>query len=130
MIHTLVFTLVEGAFGVARLAPSAEVPSWGRSGPFVSITRNDEELSIVCREGDIPDGVRSERGFRCLKIEGPFDFSAVGVIASFATALASAAISVFVISTFDTDYLMIKTADFDRAARVLREAGHTVRLKG
>jgi len=126
--HSLAFTLLDGSFAVVKLGPMEETPSWAGGGPFVSVTRTDEELSVVCREGRVPGGARSERGLKCLKVEGPFDFAAVGVVASFASALAIAAVSIFVVSTFDTDYLLVKEADLDKAAAVLREAGHRVHL--
>jgi hypothetical protein len=116
----------DGTFAVSKLPADAPLPSWAEGGPFVSITRTADELSIVCREEDVPVGVDSERGWRCLRVEGRLDFTLVGVMASLVGPLAGAGIPVFVVSTFDTDYLLVKAGDFDRAAAQLREAGHRV----
>src|SRR5262249_2862615 len=89
----------------ARRRPSAPLPQWPR-GDLVSITRTGEELSIVCSEYAVPQDVRCEGGWQCLQVVGPIDFSAVGVLTSLVRPLSEAGISVFVLSTFDTDYLM------------------------
>ncbi len=124
--HKLRLDPLEGSFAVCRLAPDAPLPAWAASGPFVSITRTADELSVVCREDVIPDGVRCERGWRCLRVAGTLDFSLVGVLASLLGPLAEAGISVFVVSTFDTDYVLVKATNFEQAVGVLRRAGHTV----
>ena len=81
---------------------------------------------MVCREDVIPEGVRCERGWRCLRVSGTLDFSLIGVLASLLDPLARAGVGVFVLSTFDTDYLLVKQADWQRAAEVLERSGHTV----
>ncbi|OAI40482.1 amino acid-binding protein [Planctomycetaceae bacterium SCGC AG-212-D15] len=121
--HTL--CVLDGIFSICRLDPNAPLPSWA-SGSFLSITRSPDELSIVCPAAVVPDGVGCERGWRCLKVQGPFDFSVVGVVASIIGPLAEAGVSVFVVSTFDTDYLLVKQERLERAVEVLRKAGHTV----
>jgi hypothetical protein len=118
--------VLPGRFAVARLPARAPLPRWALSGPFHSITRTASELSIVCREGRVPAGVRREDGFRCLAVRGPFAFEAVGVLASLATPLARARIPILVISTFDTDYLFVRQVHLARAVRALRRAGHAV----
>ncbi len=112
--------------GIARLPPSSAIPEWAHAGPFSSVTKTPEELSIVCRDSSIPDGVRSERGFACLQVAGPLDFSLTGVLASLANPLAEAEVSIVAISTFDTDFVMVKSAELEPALRVLRAAGHVV----
>src|SRR5262249_23317011 len=99
-------TLLSGTFAVCRLEPGATLPAWAVAGSFFSITRTTDALSIVCDQAVVPDGVRSERGWRCLKLAGPIPFSTVGVLASLVGPLADAGISVFAISTFDTDYYL------------------------
>jgi hypothetical protein len=89
-------------------------------------TRTGEELSVVCRQEAVPDGVRCERGWRCLRVAGQLDFWLVGGLSSLLGPLADAGVSVFVVSTFDTDYLLVKASDFERAVDVLRRAGHEV----
>jgi hypothetical protein len=124
--HQLTLVLLPGAFAVCGLDPNEAVPSWATRGTFVSVTRTPNELSVVCREEDVPEGVRCERGWRCLQVPGPLDFSLVGVLASLLTPLAEAGVSVFALSTFDTDYLLVREADLERAERALRTAGHEV----
>ena len=116
---------IRGRYAVARLDASERVPSWPR-GDFVSITRTPDELSIVCDEDAVPKDVRAERGWRCLAVEGPIPFEVTGVAASLANALADARISVFLLSTFDTDYVLVKDEAFERACDALRAAGHDV----
>jgi hypothetical protein len=116
---------MRGRYAIARLDASATVPSWPR-GDLVSITRTPDELSIVCSEDAVPQDVRAERGWRCLAVEGPIPFETTGVAASLTNALAEARISVFVLSTFDTDYVLVKDDTFGRACDALRAAGHEV----
>jgi len=123
---THVLTLLRGIFAVCRIEPGSAVPAWATSGTFFTITRTVEELSIVCDQSIVPDGVRCERDWRCLKLAGPIPFTTVGVLASLVTPLADAEISVFGISTFDTDYLLVKEECFERAVAALRQAGHDV----
>ena len=111
-----------GALAVCRLAPDAVVPDWA-AGPFVSVTRTPEELSVVCDEAGVPDGVRAERGWRALELEGPIDFNLTGVLAGLTVPLADAGISVFVISTFDTDWLLVREPQLPDALTALRQAG-------
>jgi uncharacterized protein len=118
---------LDGSFAVCRLAADAPVPGWAAGGPFVSIARTEDELSVVCREGAVPEGVRCEGGWRCLRIAGRLSLSLVGILASLLGPLAEAGVSVFVVSTFDTDYLLVRVADFQRAVDVLRSAGHALR---
>jgi hypothetical protein len=85
-----------------------------------------DELSIVCRQEVVPEGVVCERDWRCLRVAGTMPFTVVGVLASLTAPLAGAGISVFVLSTFDTDYVLVKSADSERAMAVLRAAGHEI----
>src|SRR5262245_55974633 len=113
--HKLTVDPLDGTFAVCHLARDAPLPAWLADGPFVSLTRTADELSLVCRQEAVPEGVRCERGWRCLRVAGTLDFSFVGVLASLLGPLADAGVSVFVVSTFDTDYLLVKQADFQRA---------------
>jgi hypothetical protein len=122
----LTLVVMDDTFAISELPADAPLPGWAQGGPFVSMTRTPDEVSIVCREEDVPVGVNSERGWRCLRVAGPLAFSAVGILASLIEPMARAGIPVFVVSTFDTDYLLIKAGDFDRAVEELRQAGHTV----
>lgn len=118
-------TLLEGRFAVCRLAADATVPAW-TAGPFIAMTRTPDELSIVCRQEDVPDGVRREPGWRCLRVVGTLEFALVGVLASLLAPLADAGIPVFVISTFDTDYLLVKEDHLHDTVAILRGAGHDI----
>jgi hypothetical protein len=110
---------------VCRLAPEAAMPSWVR-GTFLSMTRTRDELSIVCDDDAVPADVKAERDWRALQVVGPIPFETTGVAAALVTPLAAAGISVFLIATFDTDYLLVKNDAFARAIDILREAGHDV----
>ena len=119
--------VVPGRYAVCQLDAVAEVPGWV-SGAVTSVTRTPAELSIICSEECVPGDVRSESGWRCLRVVGPLEFSMVGVIASLTGVLADAGLSVFVVSTFDTDCLLVKQADLDTAVKSLTSAGHSVSL--
>lgn len=109
---------------VCRLGADESTPEWAHAGSFLSTTRTSDELSVVCLEEAVPPGIRCEKGWRCLRVEGPLDFSEVGILASLTAVLAAAGISLFAISTFDTDYLLVKAVDLERAVAALGEAGH------
>ena len=118
---TLTLTVMPGRLAVCRLDPQAAVLDWALRGDFCSIARTTDELSIVCNEAGVPEGVLCERPWAALKVEGPLDFSLTGVLASLAQPLAEANISIFVVSTYDTDYLLVKWGDLERAVAVLMQ---------
>ncbi len=124
--HKLTLVPLGGTFAGCHLDGDAPLPAWVAGGPFISISRTADELSVVCRDEAVPAGVRCERGWRCLRVAGTPDLSLVGVLASLLGPLAEAGVSVFVVSTFDTDYLLVKAPDFERAVGVLEQAGHSV----
>jgi hypothetical protein len=125
MPHRLTLRLLSGGYAVCRLPADADAPGWA-GGELVSVTRTADELSVVCREDEVPDGVRCERGWRCLRVGGTLDFGLVGVLASLLVPLADAGVSVLALSTFDTDYLLVKGADLTKAVEALQAAGHVV----
>ncbi len=94
--------------------------------PFWSITRTAEELSLVLPEDAIQPGWKVEKGWRALQVPGPLDFAMVGVIANISSPLAKAEISIFSLSTYNTDYILLKEADLERAKSVLLQAGYVV----
>jgi hypothetical protein len=122
----MIFSRLRDTFAIARLSPAEPTPKWP-SGEFVSITRAADELSIVCRESSVPAGTHADRGWQCLRLEGPIPLSTTGVAAEFASILSKAGISIFIISTFDTDYLLMKGDRIDLATDALQAAGHSVR---
>ena len=115
--------LLQGSLAICRLAPDAAVPDSLETAELLSVTRTPDELSIVCRETpDLPG--RVERGWRCLAVDGTLEFDQVGILASLAQPLAQAGISIFVVSTYDTDYLLVKQGRLESALEALRTAGH------
>jgi hypothetical protein len=118
-------SILPNPLAVARLSPDTAVPEWAR-GTFTSITRTHEELSIVCNDDAVPADVRAERHWRALKLEGPIPFEMTGVASALLAPLAAAKISIFLISTFDTDYLLLRGSDLDRATGILRGAGYAI----
>jgi len=125
-MQALKLRLMPFRLAVCRLDPSAMLPAWPAGLPFWSVTRTDEELSLVLGEDNIPADWRAERGWRCLKVQGPLDFDQTGVLASLASPLARAGISIFAISTYDTDYLLLRELDLPRVIQVLSACGHLV----
>ncbi|MBI5565893.1 MAG: ACT domain-containing protein [Chloroflexi bacterium] len=121
----LTLSVLPESLMICRLDQAAAIPAWA-TGDFISITRTSDELSIVCNERDVPPGVKTDRNWRALKIEGPLDLSLTGVLASIAVPLAEAKINLFAISTFDTDYVLVKAHRVAEAIGVLRSAGHRV----
>jgi putative acetyltransferase len=116
---------VPGIFAVCKLPTGSTIPSWATSHLF-SITGTSDELSVVCRQESVPGGVQCERDWRGLRVAGAMAFSLVGVLASLTTPVAKAGVGVFVFSTFDTDYLLVKSVDYDKAVAAMRAAGHLV----
>ena len=114
-----------GLYTVCRLPPDAPWPIWAK-GDFVTISLTADELSVVCAAECVPADVRCERSWRCLRVAGVIDFSEVGVLSSLTAPPAEAGISVFAVSTFDTDYLLVKEQSWKSACQVLRRAGHQV----
>ncbi|HLX39843.1 MAG TPA: ACT domain-containing protein [Ktedonobacteraceae bacterium] len=110
---------------VCRLLPSEDVPAWvWREKSLVSITYTVDELSIVCASEHVPDDVQCERGWRAMKVQGPLDFSLTGILAAIAAPLAGADIAIFALSTYDTDYILVKEDTLQQAVTVLRQYGH------
>jgi hypothetical protein len=114
---------------ICRFEPWAPLPDWIEKPGFYSITRTAEELSVVCSQERVPLEAESETGWRCFQLSGSFDFSEIGIIFSLTQPLAENDISVFVISTFDTDYLMVKAESFTKAIDVLTAQGHQVKAE-
>jgi hypothetical protein len=121
--------LLPDLFAIYRLDPKASLPAWAIAGSssLVSVTRTANEFSIVCAQENAPEeDVRCERDWRCLMVEGPLDFSLAGVLSALLAPLAEAGVSIFALSTFDTDYLLVRAAQLDLAVETLSAAGHPV----
>ena len=127
MGHTL--TLLEGRLAVCRCDPDEAVPDWFEPRlPLSSLVRSEQDLTLVTPEDGLPEDVKGERGWRALRVEGPFDLtSTFGVIAGITSPLAAAEVSVLSISAYDTDYVLVQEKELDRATQALRDAGHEVR---
>jgi putative acetyltransferase len=119
--------VLDGTFAICKLEPAAPIPPWATADEYFSITRTGDELSIVCRQDAVPEGILCERDWRCWRVAGTIPFSVVGILASLTAPLAEAGISVFAISTFNTDYLLVKEKDLERAVKALRGQGYNVR---
>ena len=111
---------------ICRLSVDDVIPSWVRKEGFWVIAHTPDELSIVCDEDWVPENVVVEKGWRMMKIEGPLEFTQVGVLVAIAEPLAHAGISIFAISTYDTDYILVKNEDLPKAVMVVKAADHNV----
>jgi len=127
-MRSIRFVVMPGELAVVRLAPRDPVPDWAFCASsldaFVSVTRTEDELSIVCDPRHAPRDARIESGFSSIRLVGPFPFDQVGVLASFTAPLAQAGVSLFAMSTFDTDYILVKTDRLETAVAALVRAGH------
>jgi len=119
------FILLERTYSIYRFRSESDLPGWIYSSEFYSITKTEDEISLVAvQNGLIPEGVLCNRDWRILKIEGPLDSSLIGIIAEITSILAEKNISVFTISTYETDYILVKQHDLDRGIEALKEKGH------
>lgn len=117
------------ALAVVRLGPGSEIPAWATSSTLFSVTATAAETSLVCHASTVPRKARPEGPFVAFEVAGPLDFALTGVLSALLGPLAEAAISVFAISTFDTDWILVPAGDADRAAEVWTAAGHTIETK-
>ncbi len=126
-LHTdLPLFLFSERLAICRLPADASFPDWARDGDLLALVRTPGELSIVCAERYVPPEVKAERGWRALQVQGPLDFSLVGVLASIMTPLTQAGVSVFVLSTYDTDYILVRESALERALQTLGQAGFLI----
>lgn len=124
--HLPLELLVE-TLAVCRLPADAPLPRWA-DGPsrFLTVSRTSEELSITTVQASVPPEVRCERDYRAFRVKGPLPLDLIGVLAAIADPLAAAGLSIFAISTFDTDYVLVKARDLEPAIAALEHAGHRV----
>jgi hypothetical protein len=120
----LKFRVVPGSFAICRLAAGSPIPDWALHGTFSSLTRTEEELSIVCESRKVPPEANHHAPWICLQLEGPFPFSETGILTSFIDPLAEVGVPIFAISTYDTDYVLIREDFADIALSALQSAGH------
>ncbi|HUE56541.1 MAG TPA: ACT domain-containing protein [Candidatus Udaeobacter sp.] len=122
----LELTLLSERFAISRLAADAAVPEWAMRGTFFSVTRTGDELSIVTEVSRVPIGVQSQSGWCVREVHGPFILSEIGVLSVLTTPLTEAKVRLLVISTFDTDYLLVASSTLSDAIAALERAGHTI----
>ncbi|HEX3029820.1 MAG TPA: ACT domain-containing protein [Clostridia bacterium] len=127
MKKQLVLSEMKNKLGICRLNNASAIPEWAVKGSFYSITRTQDELSVVCNQEDIPESVDYEGEWRGLKVEGPLDFSLIGILASISSALAKKGISIFAISTYETDYILMKDDKYKPAVEALEAEGFVVK---
>jgi uncharacterized protein len=127
-MNNLILDLLPGRFAICQMSPDSVVnfSATLASGELRSLTWTTEEVSILCPEEEAPLAARAEPGWRAFRVRGPLDFSLVGVLAALTGALAAAGIPVFVLSTFNTDYVLVQGEHCEAACLVLAEAGHVV----
>ena len=123
-MKSLKFTILDGSFTIHRLKPGASLPKGLTSSPFYSISGSEDELSVVAPDAVWMESEKAEPGWTCLKINGPLDFEEIGILAGVSTTLAKAGISIFAVSTFDTDYILVKHEQLKLAKDALGDAGH------
>jgi uncharacterized protein len=121
----LTIDLRPGEYVLSRLPGGSALPAVS-SDAFISITSTPDEISLVTPAGQAPEGAKVDEGWRLLTVRGPLEFTLTGIMASLAGSLAAAGVPLFAVSTFDTDHILVKQSDVDRAVHALREAGHEV----
>ena len=115
--------VLPGRLAVCRLAPDAPLAPWMGEGVVSSLSRTTAELSVVCAEASVPEGVRVEAGWRALALRGPIDFALTGVLVRILQPLAEADVGIFALSTYDTDLVLVKEVQLADAVAALRDAG-------
>lgn len=124
MKRSLRFKRIPGAFAISRLPGGSPVPAWSLQGAFFSVASTFDEVSIVCLAAQVPSETQHDGGWACFKLLGPFPFDLTGVLASFIQPLSDRGIPIFAISTFDTDYVLVKEDSVAAALIALKDSGH------
>ena len=123
MAQELVLSTLADPLAVVRLTPFSAIPEWANHSTFCSITRTADELSIVTCSFDVPATEQREGPFTAFMVHGPLDFTLKGILSKIAAALAGADVSIFAISTYDTDYVLVPSADAEKARSALTASG-------
>jgi hypothetical protein len=124
MSKSITLQALAGSYAISRLAPESPIPPWADGTGFVSISRSSEELSIVCLHSRVPGDTQTDAGWTAMRFLGPFAFGETGIVLSVVRPLSEGGLGVFVVSTFDGDHLLLKTADMPQALALLLQAGH------
>lgn len=125
-MRSLRFHVLDPELAVVRLDDGDDLPGWATQGDLWGVIRAPGELTVVCETSQVPTGARAETGWMALRLQGPFPFDAVGVLAAVAAPLAAAGVSIFALSTFDTDIVLVKRSQLETAVRALQRAGLTL----
>ena len=120
----LVLSVLSETFTIHKLSPDVSIPEEILKSNYYSVSKTENELSVVCSELIEVQSLQSSKGWKCVKVKGPLDFNLTGILASISDILAQANISIFAISTFDTDYILVRSQDLYPAITKLRQAGY------
>ena len=120
----LVFSVLSETFTIHKLSPDVSIPKEILKSNYYSVSKTENELSVVCSELIKVQSLQSSKGWKCIKVKGPLDFNLTGILASISDILRKTNISIFAISTFDTDYILVRTHDFSSDTTKLRQAGY------
>ncbi len=126
-MQNIILSLLSENLSVCRLTPKDAFPSWALSSRIYSISKTNDELSVVCESHLVPSEVTCEKGWIVYKVHGPLDFGLTGILASIANPLAEAKVSLFAISTYDTDYILVKEGNRIKSIEALKKAGFQIR---
>lgn len=127
-IHPLTLFLVPESFAICRFDPGTSMPGWVQINAFFSLTNTSKEVSLVCQIESLPSDVDADRDWRCFKIQGPIPFSLTSILNSVTVPLSQENLGIFVISTCDTDYMLVKKEALPQALSALTAAGHTIHM--
>ena len=119
-------SLLKDKYGICSLPNTAPIPEWALKQSLVSITRTKKELTIVCPQDVIPSQCKSDLNWRCFRLDGTFDLNQIGVISSISAPLAQNGISIYVISTYDTDYFLVQQENLEQTISALSNSGHSI----
>ncbi|MCP4257397.1 MAG: ACT domain-containing protein [Planctomycetes bacterium] len=122
----LKLSLLKDKYGICTLPGTTEIPDWALMQSLISITRTKEELTIVCRQDLIPSKCQCDLNWRCFRVDGTFDLKQIGVIYSISSPLADVGISIYVISTYNTDYFLVQQDKVNHTISVLSNSGHSI----
>ena len=123
-MHQLDLTVLDETYAVVRLPSQSDIPNWAYGDSFLSITKTDDELSVVCNMELVPQNQVTELDWRIIKVMGPLDFSLTGILAGITQPLAGHGISIFAVSTYDTDYILVKNEQLENAIEILKNEGY------
>jgi hypothetical protein len=127
--HPLTLFLLPETFAICQFAPGTPFPDWVPTNSFFSVTNTSDELSLVCLMESLPSDLDADRDWRCFKLQGSIPFSLTGILNSITMPLAQANLGIFAISTYDTDYVLVKKEVLLQALSALTDAGHTIHTR-